>query len=355
MRAVTASATGFTALLDNDAVVSWGYWEPQPVTPLQLCAGLAELTCSWLSNVLRALPSLDRCLLARTASCERANMDDAVWTVVFRVALLVLAIPHFNVKPLPPRPPLLESWFEIHLFFSSSQHAAHITRCDACPWLSFFIESRLWQFETVPTFVEGTDVRRLDNEYAALVFRLFADRSPRLERISYHMINTMSGPLQIGQPPRIFTHFALLELNFTPYTAGALFCTCRDMKNKIYTFLHDRELLHAVHASHRNLRDDRERVQAAYPWFVRQRMPDRLRSILMEREHVYCLTRTVPTLALQSLQLRTFQLPAASANRRSENALAVAAHTKAWLYDQWEKGEYFDDQACYQTSSTSNM
>ena len=55
-------------------------------------------------------------------------------------------------------------------------------------------------------------------------------------------------------------------------------------------------------------------VQAAYRWFVRQRMPNELRSILMEREHVYCLTRTVPTLALQILQLRTFQLPAAPAD-----------------------------------------
>ena len=109
------------------------------------------------------------------------------------------------------------------------------------------------------------------------------------------------------QPERIFTHYALLELNFTPYTAGVLFCTCRDMKMKIYTFLHDRQLLRAVFASHRNLRDDEERVQAAYPGFVRQRMPNELRSILIEREHVYCLTRTVPTLALQTLQMRTFQ------------------------------------------------
>ena len=46
----------------------------------------------------------------------------------------------------------------------------------------------------------------------------------------------MHGPLQIGQPPRIFTHFALLELNFTPYIAGALLCTCRAMKIKIYIF-----------------------------------------------------------------------------------------------------------------------
>ena len=153
---------------------------------------------------------------------------------------------------------------------------------------------------------QGTDKRRCDNAYAAQVFRLLADRSPRLKRISYYMINTMNGPLR-GKPKCIFTHYALLELNFTPYTAGALSCTCRDMKINIYTFLHDRQLLHAVYASHRNLRDGEERVQAAYPWFVRQRMPNELRSILMEREHVYCLTRTVPTLALQTLQMRTFQ------------------------------------------------
>ena len=134
------------------------------------------------------------------------------------------------------------------------------------------------------------------------------------------------------------------------------------------------QLLHAVHASHRNLQNDRERVQAAYPWFVRQRMPDQLRRILMDREHVYCLTRTVPTLALQSLQLRTFQLPAAPTAHSSEDTLAVAAdamanqdepfpqqlsqdtllplaaHGKAnqdepvpqRLYNQWEEGEYTD-------------
>ena len=185
----------------------------------------------------------------------------------------------------------------------------HIACVDACPWLSFFIESRLWQFETVPTFVDGTDIRRFDNDYAALVFRLLAERSSRLKRISYFMINTMNGPLRTPrQPTRVFTHFALLELNFAPYTAAALFCTCRDMKNKIYAFLHDRQLLYAVHASHQNLEDNRERVQAAYPWFVRQRMPDQLRNILLERNHICCLTRSIPTPALQSLQLRTFQL-----------------------------------------------
>ena len=88
----------------------------------------------------------------------------------------------------------------------------------------------------------------------------------------------------------------------------------------------------------------------------------------MEREHAYCLTRTVPTLALQSLQLRTFQLPAAPADHSSEDTLAVAAHTKAYqdepfpqqLWEdtllalaatnpsrngsttQWEEGEYTD-------------
>ena len=185
----------------------------------------------------------------------------------------------------------------------------HITQYDAGLWLSFFIESRLWQVETVPTFVEGTDIHRCDNEYAAHVFRLLADRSPRLKRISYRIINTRNGPLRTPLP--IFTRFALIELNFTPHTAGALLCTCQDMKIKVYTFLRDRELLHALFASHRHLRHDEERVQTAYPWFVRHRMPNELRSILMEREHEYCLTDNVPTLALQTLQMRAFQCPSA--------------------------------------------
>ena len=83
------------------------------------------------------------------------------------------------------------------------------------------------------------------------------------------------------------------------------------MKIKVYTFLRDRELLHALFASHRHLRHDEERVQTAYPWFVRHRMPNELRSILMEREHEYCLTHNVPTLALQTLQMRAFQCPSA--------------------------------------------
>ena len=98
-----------------------------------------------------------------------------------------------NVKSPRHRPPLLESWFEVNLALVTNM-LPQITQCDAGPWLSFFIESRLWQFETVPTFVEGTDKRRCDNEYAAQVFRLFADRSPRLKRISYHMINYLDSP-----------------------------------------------------------------------------------------------------------------------------------------------------------------
>ena len=139
------------------------------------------------------------------------------------------------------------------------------------------------------------DIHRCDNEYAAHVFRLLADRSPRLKRFSYRIINTMNGPLRTPLP--IFTHFALIELNFTPYTAGALLCTCQDMKIKVYTFLRDRELLHALFASHRHLRHDEERVQTAYPY--------------QEREHEYCLTHNVPTLALQTLQMRAFQCPSA--------------------------------------------
>ena len=199
-----------------------------------------------------------------------------------------------NISSSTRRPPLLGSWFEANIPVLSSM-LPHITQYDAGPWLSFFIESRLWQFETVPTFVEGTDIHRCDNEYAAHVFRLLADRSPRLKRISYRIINTMNGPLRTPLP--IFTHFALIELNFTPYTAGALLCTCQDMKIKVYTFLRDRELLHALFASHRHLRHDEERVQTAYPY--------------QEREHEYCLTHNVPTLALQTLQMRAFKCPSA--------------------------------------------
>ena len=47
--------------------------------------------------------------------------------------------------------------------------------------------------------------------------------------------------------------------------------------------------------------------QVTTEWHIKHRMPDELRQILLQREHAFVLSRTVPTLALQTLQLNTFQ------------------------------------------------
>ena len=47
--------------------------------------------------------------------------------------------------------------------------------------------------------------------------------------------------------------------------------------------------------------------QVTTEWHIKHRMLDELRQILLQREHAFVLSRTVPTLALQTLQLNTFQ------------------------------------------------
>ena len=48
---------------------------------------------------------------------------------------------------------------------SANNMLPHILHCDTSTWMSFFIESRLWEFEIVPAFVQGTSIRRCHNEY----------------------------------------------------------------------------------------------------------------------------------------------------------------------------------------------
>ena len=156
----------------------------------------------WSINVVRGDRGRKKSWLATRFCCPAWVRTQIVLIIAFSGAVVQLDSSR-NISSSTRRPPLLGSWFEANIPVLSSM-LPHITQYDAGPWLSFFIESRLWQFETVPTFVEGTDIHRCDNEYAAHVFRLLADRSPRLKRISYRIINTMNGPLRTPLP--IFTY-----------------------------------------------------------------------------------------------------------------------------------------------------
>ena len=128
-----------------------------------------------------------------------------------------------------------------------------MTECDPHPWLLFFVESRLWQFELVPPFYEGSDRARCENGYALQVFKNLAARSPQLQTLSYRIINTMNGPPRLppffyepGEllyPPNqivpseaVWTHHVLAEVNFAPVTAAALLATCREMRTRILLF-----------------------------------------------------------------------------------------------------------------------
>lgn len=193
-----------------------------------------------------------------------------------------------------------------------------MTECDPHPWLLFFVESRLWQFELVPPFYEGSDRARCENGYALQVFKNLAARSPQLQTLSYRMINTMNGPPRLppffyepGEllyPPNqivpseaVWTHHVLAEVNFAPATAAALLATCREMRTRILLFLREQALLHVIVAP-----DPGQFVGSSSLWLARHRMPDELRCILRERQHNFFLCRDVPVLALEILELRSF-------------------------------------------------
>ena len=144
--------------------------------------------------------------------------------------------------------------------------------------------------------------------------------------ISYRIFNTTQGPMRIQQSPQQpagaaspaystthFTHHALVEITFQPFIARALMTTCHDLRMKTFSFLHNhnRQLMHAISARAQRLTQDLT-FPVLYPqvtteWHITHRMPDELRQILLQREHAFVLSRTVPTLALQTLQLNTFQ------------------------------------------------
>ena len=121
---------------------------------------------------------------------------------------------------------------------SANNMSPHILHCDNSTWMSFFIESRIWEFEIVPAFVQGTDIRRCDNEYALQVLHHLAEHNPQVDNISYRIFNTMQGPIRIQQPlhqpagaaspaysTTHFTHHALrtciLSLSYCTYTSFA--------------------------------------------------------------------------------------------------------------------------------------
>ena len=180
---------------------------------------------------------------------------------------------------------------------SANNMSPHILHRDNSTWKSSFIESRLWEFEIVPAFVHGTDIRRCDNEYALQVFYHLAEHNPQVDNISYRIFNTMQGPIRIQQPLH--------------QPARALMTTCHDLRIKTFSFLHNRQLMHAISARFQRLTQDLtfpvHYPQSTTEWHIKHRMPDELRQILLQREHAFFLSRTVPTLALQTLQLNTFQ------------------------------------------------
>ena len=168
---------------------------------------------------------------------------------------------------------------------SANNMLPHILHCDTSTWMSFFIESRLWEFEIVPAFAQGTSIRRCDNEYALQVFHHLAEHNPQVDNISYRIFNTTPGPIRIQQPLQQpagaaspaystthFTHHGLVEITFQPFTARALMTTCHDLRINTFSFLHNRQLMHAISARAQRLTQD-----------LTFRMPDELRQILLQR------------------------------------------------------------------------
>ena len=153
-----------------------------------------------------------------------------------------------------------------HFTVQTRRHSAdnmlpHVLHCDTSTWMSFFIESRLWEFEIVPAFVQVTSIRRCDNEDALQVFHHLAEHNPQVDNISYRIFNTTQAPIRIQQPlhqsagaaspaysTTHFTHHALVEITFQPFTARALMTTCHDLRIKTFSFLHHRQLMHAISA-----------------------------------------------------------------------------------------------------------
>ena len=87
--------------------------------------------------------------------------------------------------------------------------------------------------------------------------------------------------------------------------------TCHDLRIKTFSFLYHRQLMHAISASCQRLTQDLS-FPVLYPqvtteWHAKHRMPEELRQILLQREHAFVVSRAAPTLALQTLQLNTFQ------------------------------------------------
>ena len=106
-------------------------------------------------------------------------------------------------------------------------------------------------------------------QYALQVFHHLAEHDPQVDNISYRIFNTMQGPIRIQQPlhqpagaaspaysTTHFTHHALVEITFQPFTARALMTTCHDMRIKTFSFLHNRQLMHAISARFQRLTQD---------------------------------------------------------------------------------------------------